>query len=136
MEIKFRHDIFLHFVAPQPDTTVLAAISDLKGNLMSIIQTLIDRVAASETVTDGVVVLLTGVKAQLQKLIDDAAGNAVDTAKLQELADRLDGNTSELAAAAATFNSQPIPVEPAPVEPEPTPVEPTPAEPEPEQPAG
>jgi hypothetical protein len=94
MKFEFRHDVFLHFVAPQPDTTVLAAINNLKEIIMNAIENLDKEVAENTDVVASAVTLLNNIAAELAAAKDDPV-------KIQALADKLSNNTDALAASVA-----------------------------------
>lgn len=92
MKIEFEHHVYLHFVPPRPDTTVLAAISDLKGNLMSTIAQLQAKIEANNNLTDSAVEMIKGLAAKLEEIKNDPAAIDALIASLEE-------NNAELAAA-------------------------------------
>jgi len=69
---------------------------------------LIVQVAETQSVEESVIIILDGIKAQIDALIAELELEKVDTAKLVELRDNLDASEQALAAAAAEF-TPPVP---------------------------
>jgi small-conductance mechanosensitive channel len=78
-------------------------------NKMSVeLDELIVQVAETQSVEESVIIILDGIKAQIDALIAELELEKVDTAKLVELRDNLDASEQALAAAAAEF-TPPVP---------------------------
>jgi len=88
------------------------------NNMSMELDNLVLQVAETKTVEQSVVILLDGIKTQLDGVIAELEAAQVDTATLVQLRDDLDASELALAAAAATFTPPVVepPVEP-PVEP-------------------
>jgi DNA-binding FadR family transcriptional regulator len=66
------------------------------------------QVAETQGVEESVIVLLNGIKIQLDAVIAELAAQQIDNAKLTELRDSLDASEQALAQAAANF-TPPVP---------------------------
>lgn len=66
------------------------------------------QVAETQGVEESVVILLNGIKVQLDAIIAELAAEHIDNAKLVELRDSLDASEQALAQAAANF-TPPVP---------------------------
>jgi regulator of replication initiation timing len=67
------------------------------------------QVAETQGVEESVIVLLNGIKIQLDAVIAELAAQQIDNAKLTELRDSLDASEQALAQAAANFSPPPVP---------------------------
>jgi prophage DNA circulation protein len=111
-----RHDVFIHWVAPDSaEITLLTQISTQLAQLLTAfgsqqesIQTMsaeLDaleaRVHANTDVTSSASALITGLAARVQTLADELAQAGVDNTKVQALADELAASDASLSSAVA-----------------------------------
>jgi len=82
---------------------LLETISEELNHMSIELDNLVIQVAETQGVEASVIVLLQGIKAQIDALIAELALKNIDTAKLVELSAGLDASEKALASAAANF---------------------------------
>jgi len=82
---------------------LLETISEELNHMSIELDNLVIQVAETQGVEASVIVLLQGIKAQIDALIAELALQNIDTAKLVELSASLDASEQALAQAAANF---------------------------------
>jgi len=89
---------------------LLKNITEEIKNMSVELDNLVIQVEETQGVEESVIVLLSGIKTQLDTIIAELAAQQVDNAKLVELRDSLDASEQALATAAASFTPPPEPV--------------------------
>lgn len=96
MQFNIRHDVYFHQVPPQPDTTVLAAISELKGTIMSKLDDLGVQISGLRAASDLAVEFIGKLDTKLDELAALVAEQGADQAKIEQWTNEVRQDKQEL----------------------------------------